>query len=122
MIVLALMVLAGGFKILTMKSAGGPGGGVTIAQQGRLGAGSVGGVGGGPIVSAIAVKRHTFVDTIEVLGVAKGIQSVTLAAAATQLVERVRFSDGQYVQRGAILVELKDTEQGAGVTQRPRRG
>ena len=67
------------------------------------------------------MKTHTFVDTIEVLGVAKGIQSVTLAAAATQLVERVRFSDGQYVQRGAILVELKDTEQGAGVTQAEAR-
>jgi membrane fusion protein (multidrug efflux system) len=51
----------------------------------------------------------------------KGRQSVTLTAAATQLVQRVRFSDGQAVTKGAILVELRDTEQDAGVGQAKAR-
>jgi membrane fusion protein (multidrug efflux system) len=63
------------------------------------------------------VETRAFVDAIEVLGVAKGRQSVTLSAAATQLVEKVNFRDGQAVPRGAILVELRDTEQSAGLEQ-----
>ena len=55
------------------------------------------------------------------LGVAKGRQSVTLTAAATQLIDRVRFVDGQHVERGAVLVELKDTEQDAGTAQAQAR-
>jgi membrane fusion protein (multidrug efflux system) len=67
------------------------------------------------------VQPRAFQDTIEVLGVAKGRQSVTLTAAATQLVDRVRFRDGQHVAKGAILVELKDTEQDAGTAQAQAR-
>ena len=125
LVVLALMVVTGGLKVLTKKSGGegGPGGPAAIAQ-GKSGAGGPGGPGGrrggfgGPtMVSVAVVQPRAFQDTIEVLGVAKGRQSVTLTAAATQLVERVRFSDGQRVPRGAVLVELKDTEQDAGIAQ-----
>ncbi|MDP1987080.1 efflux RND transporter periplasmic adaptor subunit, partial [Phenylobacterium sp.] len=75
------------------------------------------GPGGGVPVAATAVSTRNFNDTVELLGVAKGRQSVTLTAAATQLVERVRFTDGQFVSRGDVLVELKDAEQNAGVEQ-----
>src|SRR5690349_18218377 len=54
---------------------------------------------------------------LEVLGVAKGRQSVTLTAATTQLVDKVRFADGQAVKKGAVLIELKNTEQDAGLAQ-----
>jgi membrane fusion protein (multidrug efflux system) len=67
------------------------------------------------------VQPHAFQDEIEVLGVAKGRQSVTLTAATSQLVERVRFSDGQTVSRGAVLIELKNTEQNAGLDQAQAR-
>jgi membrane fusion protein (multidrug efflux system) len=53
--------------------------------------------------------------------VAKGRQSVTLTAATTQLVDRVRFTDGQRVARGAVLVELRATEQDAGIVQAEAR-
>ena len=46
---------------------------------------------------------------------------MTLTAATTQLVERVRFVDGQRVARGQVLVELKDTEQDAGLAQAEAR-
>lgn len=127
LVVLALMVVAGGYKMLVKKS-GGEGGPPGMAQ-GKAGGGpggaggrrGAGGFGGPTMVSVAVVQPRVFEDTIEVLGVAKGRQSVTLTAAATQLVERVRFSDGQRVPRGAVLVELKDTEQDAGLAQAEAR-
>jgi membrane fusion protein (multidrug efflux system) len=126
-VVLGLMVVAGGFKVLTKKSAVG-GAGAAAAQTpggggaaGARGAAGRRGFGGPPMVSVATVQPRTFEDTIEVLGVAKGRQSVTLTAATTQLVDRVRFVDGQQVKRGAILVELKDTEQDAGTAQAEAR-
>jgi membrane fusion protein (multidrug efflux system) len=125
LLILVLMVVAGGLKLATAKSAGGPsgpGGGQERAMQGAGPGAHRGGPGGGrgggaPDVSVTTVQPRSFVDTIEVLGVAKGRQSVTLTAATTQLVERVRFTDGQAVPRGAVLVELKATEQDAGIAQ-----
>ncbi|ACG77600.1 secretion protein HlyD [Phenylobacterium zucineum HLK1] len=87
-----------------MKGPGGGGGGFGATQ-----------------VSVTPVQPRAFTDTIEVLGVAKGRQSVTLTAAATQLVERVHFTDGQQVSRGAVLVELRNTEQSAGIAQAEAR-
>jgi len=128
LVVLAVMVVAGGMKMLAKKNgAGGPGGPAAVAQGNAGGAGSAGarrgagGFGGPTMVSVAVVQPRAFEDTIEVLGVAKGRQSVTLTAAATQLVERVRFTDGQRVPRGAVLVELKDTEQDAGIAQAEAR-
>jgi membrane fusion protein (multidrug efflux system) len=130
LVVLLLMLVAGGFKLMTRETAGpgGPGGGPAMAGKGGPGGG--GGQRGGPggpggrgatQVSVATIAPRAFLDSLEVLGVAKGRQSVTLTAATTQLVERVRFSDGQSVARGAILVELKDTEQDAGLVQAQAR-
>lgn len=106
LVILGLMVVVGGLRM--GFGAAGPQGG---------GPGGPGGPGGGVPVAATLAQTRTFNDTVELLGVAKGRQSVTLTAAATQLVERVRFTDGQYVAEGAVLVELKDAEQNAGVEQ-----
>jgi membrane fusion protein (multidrug efflux system) len=65
----------------------------------------------------MAAPMHTFTDRIDVLGVAKGRQSVTLTSNTTQLVTAVRFRDGQTVSRGQVLVELRAVEQDAGVDQ-----
>ncbi|MEW5683884.1 MAG: efflux RND transporter periplasmic adaptor subunit [Pseudomonadota bacterium] len=131
LVVLAVMVVAGGYKVLAKKSGGGAGGPAAMAQGGGGQGGGQGGapggarragaLGGPTLVSVAVVQPRAFQDTIEVLGVAKGRQSVTLTAAATQLVDRVRFADGQRVQRGAVLVELRATEQDAGVVQAEAR-
>lgn len=131
-LVLAVMVVVGGLKVLSKAGgdAGGAGGPGAMAQgKGGPGGGAGGpggrrgggGFGGPTMVSVAVVQPRVFEDTIEVLGVAKGRQSVTLTAAATQLVDRVRFADGQRVPRGAVLVELRDTEQNAGVAQAEAR-
>jgi membrane fusion protein (multidrug efflux system) len=123
--VLVLMVVVGGLKLVSAKHAG-PGGAGGAAQQGGPQGGGAGGgrrggpggFGGGPTqVSVALIAPRTFADEIEVLGVAKGRQSVTLTAATTQLVDRVHFADGQSVPRGAVLVELKNTEQDASLVQ-----
>jgi membrane fusion protein (multidrug efflux system) len=61
------------------------------------------------------VQPRQFTDSVEVLGVAKGRQSVTITAATTQLVEKVHFTDGQNVRKGSVLISLKNTEQDAGL-------
>ncbi|MBW8815607.1 MAG: efflux RND transporter periplasmic adaptor subunit [Caulobacterales bacterium] len=129
LVVLVVMAVVGGLKLATAKHAdagggpqasaqgGGPGGGGRGGAGGGRGGGGPGGFGGAAAVSLISVQPHTFTDAIEVLGVAKGRQSVTLTAAASQLVQAVRFTDGQAVKKGAVLVELKNTEQDAGTAQ-----
>lgn len=121
------MAVAGAWKLTFGKKEGpgGPGGGQAMAAQkgggGQGGGRRGGGMGGPPPVSVAVVANKTFVDSIDVIGVAKGRQSVTLTAATTQLVQNVRFTDGQSVAKGAILVELKDTEQNAGLAQAQAR-
>ena len=120
LILLLIMVLVGGLKLAAGKSdKGGPGTGAAAAQQGG---GRPGGGRGGPSpVSMVLVERHSFTDTLDLLGVAKGRQSVTLSAAATQLVSRVRFTPGDAVSQGQVLVELKSAEQDAGMAQAQAR-
>jgi membrane fusion protein (multidrug efflux system) len=118
LVVLIVMVVAGGLKMSAGgKGPGGPGGQAGAGGPGGPGGGRGGFGGGPPQVSVAIIQPHVFQDEIEVLGVAKGRQSVTLTAATSQLVERVRFSDGQAVARGAVLIELKNTEQDAGLAQ-----
>jgi len=103
--VVLLMVLAAGLKIAFGKdeTEGGPSGGR-------------GGPGGRaqPVAVAVVTPRP-FSDSIEVLGVAKGRESLTVTSATTELVTRVMFRDGQFVRKGAPLVELQSREEDAGI-------
>jgi membrane fusion protein (multidrug efflux system) len=120
LVLLVLMGVAGGLKLMGSKAgaggAGGPGGDGG-RSGGAAGHGGGGGFGGPAIVSAAVIQPRVFQDDLEVLGVAKGRRSVTLTAATTQLIDKVRFSDGQSVRQGAVLVELRTTEQDAGIAQ-----
>ncbi|MDB5417914.1 MAG: secretion protein HlyD [Phenylobacterium sp.] len=124
LVLLVIMGVAGGLKLAGSKAGAGgaPGpaagqGGAGGRGGGAAGRGGGGGFGGPTIVSAAVVQPRIFQDDLEVLGVAKGRRSVTLTAATTQLIDKVRFSDGQSVRQGAVLVELKTTEQDAGIAQ-----
>lgn len=125
--VLVVMIVAGGLKLAAPKGPGGTAAAATApggrgpGGPGGPGRGGRGGFGGPVMVSAAVVQPRVFGDALEVLGVAKGRRSVTLTAATTQLVEKVRFTDGQSVRQGAILVELKNTEQNAGTAQAQAR-
>lgn len=99
-----MMVLAAGLKLAFGKDGkedgpggrGGPGG---RAQQ----------------VSQVVVAPRAFSDTIEVLGIAKGRQSLVVTSSSTELITRVLFRDGQAVLKGQPLVELQAREEEAGV-------
>ncbi len=69
------------------------------------------------LVSAASPAMRAFVDNVEVLGVAKGQQSVTVTSSATELVTGVHFKDGAHVRKGQVLVDLKAQEQDAGIAQ-----
>jgi membrane fusion protein (multidrug efflux system) len=66
-------------------------------------------------VTPITVTPRTFTNRIEVLGVAKGRESLTVTSSTTELITRVLFRDGQWVKKGQALVELQAREEQAGV-------
>ena len=102
---------------------GAPGGtpGGAGATGGRGGAGAPGGRGGagrgGVAITPATIYPHTLADRLQVLGVAKGRQSITVTSSAAELVEAVRFRPGDRVAANQVLLELKRTEEDAGVIQ-----
>ncbi len=69
---------------------------------------------GAPVtVVAETVERRTVAETVEALGTALARESVTLTANLTDTVRRVNFQDGDYVEAGAVLVELTNEEEQA---------
>lgn len=86
--------------------AGGPGGG-------RGGPG--GGPGGGrpATVTAGTVAPHVFTDSVEAVGTAFANESVEITANVTERIKAIRFSDGAFVRRGDVLVELSAAEESA---------
>lgn len=115
---LALMLVLGGFRLIfpaaSQDSGGPPGAAAAQGPAGKAGGRPGGGGMAAPVTPATATTR-TFADRIEVLGVAKGRQSVTITSNATELVTRVRFRDGQYVAKGAILADLQASEEDASI-------
>lgn len=98
------MALAAGLKFAFGKDdkGGGPGG--------------PGGSGGRPQqVSQVMVASRPFSDTIEVLGTAKGRESLVVTSSTTELITRVLFRDGETVAKGQPLVELQAREEEAGI-------
>jgi len=66
-----------------------------------------------PVVTVEPARVETLSETIEALGTALANESVTLAAKVTDTVSAVDFEDGDYVEAGAILVQLTNREEEA---------
>lgn len=58
------------------------------------------------LVTAGTVERVEWQDEIQALGTAQANESVTLTAKVTETVTRINFEDGDYVEAGAVLVDL----------------
>jgi membrane fusion protein, multidrug efflux system len=69
-------------------------------------------MGGGPVIPVVAVpaRLERLSLEIEALGTARARESVDITAKVSNQVTAVRFTEGQQVSRGAVLVEL-DGEQ-----------
>lgn len=100
-----LMLVVGGFKL-------------AFADKESKGAG---GGGRATNVSQMAVGERAFTDRVEVLGAAKGRQSVTITSNTPELITAVHFRDGQAVSRGQVLVTLKADQEDAGVSEAKAR-
>jgi membrane fusion protein, multidrug efflux system len=116
---LAVMVVLGvarrAFGTNAQPGAGGAGGGPPAAAGKSGGARGPGGPGGGALVTPAVVRPHVFTEAVDVLGVARGRQSVTITSSTTELVTKVRFRDGQQVTKGAVLVDLQAGEEEADI-------
>lgn len=94
-------------------AAGAPPGG----PMGKAGPGGRRGFAGAAAVAPAVVGVRPFADRLEVLGVAKGRESVTLTSNTTEMVDEVRFRPGQKVSKGQVLIELRQTEEDANIMQ-----
>ncbi|HUL82069.1 MAG TPA: efflux RND transporter periplasmic adaptor subunit [Gammaproteobacteria bacterium] len=70
-----------------------------------------------PLVTVSRVKKGQVYDTVEALGTAQANESVTINAKVTDTVRRVNFSDGDYVESGAVLAELTNQEEEASLAE-----
>jgi len=66
-----------------------------------------------PVVTVEPARFDILTETIEALGTAVANESVVLAAKVTDTVRSVDFEDGDYVEAGAILVQLTNREEEA---------
>ncbi len=102
------------------------GGGVYYwqSQQSAAPAGAGGGFGRGgggfggrqqaaPLVRVQPVEREQLFDTIDAIGTASANESLIVTAKVTDTVSAVDFEDGDYVEAGAVLVQLTNREEEA---------
>jgi membrane fusion protein (multidrug efflux system) len=75
---------------------------------------------GGPRTTAVITATVTiseFIDETEALGTAKSNEAVDITAKSTNRVVAIRFREGEYVQQGAVIVELDGVEARANLAQ-----
>ena len=101
---LGLMVLVGAARLLLVGGQG---------AEAKTGAGAARTV----FIAEAPVQLRQFSNRIEVLGVAKARQSVTLTADATELLLKIYFRSGDHVRQGQVLAQLNAREQNANIGQ-----
>jgi membrane fusion protein (multidrug efflux system) len=92
------------------------------AAAGQRPSGAPGGFAGrgaqqAPLVTAALVTRDQVYDVVEALGTAQANESVTLTAKVSDTVRRVNFEDGDYVEKGSVLIELTNQEEEAALAE-----
>jgi membrane fusion protein (multidrug efflux system) len=87
---------------------GPPGPSMTGGKPGAAAGKPGGGAGGGPIIPVVATPariEHLSLE-VEALGTARASESVDVTAKVSNLVTAIRFTEGQQVRQGDVLVEL----------------
>ncbi|HVS22706.1 MAG TPA: efflux RND transporter periplasmic adaptor subunit [Gammaproteobacteria bacterium] len=113
----AVWYFAGGnAKFFAAGPQAGGAAGAGFPGGGRPGAGGFG-ASQPPLVTVSRVKKDRVYDTVEALGTAQANESVTINAKVTDTVRHVNFSDGDYVDAGAVLAELTNQEEEASLAE-----
>ena len=74
------------------------------------GVGARAGLGGSVAVIAATVRTERLASQINALGTARANEAIELTSKTSNIVTGVRFSDGQRVQLGQVLVELDSAQ------------
>lgn len=114
----AVALLCAGWAIYSSKhppaAAGGSGGGRPGAPAGAGRPQGGPGAGGAPIlVVAKPARTETLSVAIEALGTTNANESVDVTAKVSNLVTAIRFTDGQQVSAGDVMVELDHAQASA---------
>lgn len=93
---------------------GAGGAGPRTGNAGRPGGGS-GGAGGPPpvVVVTTTLQESSFADAVEALGTAKANESVNITAKTANRIVSIKFTEGQQVRKGDVLLELDGVEASA---------
>ncbi len=75
------------------------------------GSGFRGGFGAAPVVGLSTVEMQVLADEIESVGTSVANESLDLTAKVTETVFNVNFEDGDYVEKGKVLVELVNADE-----------
>jgi membrane fusion protein (multidrug efflux system) len=101
--------------VATGPAARGPGG---APGGGRPGGGFAGRPAADPPLVSVGRAHHEqLYDVVQALGTAQANESVTLTAKVQDTVRRVNFEDGDYVEQGAVLLELTNQEEEAALAE-----
>ncbi|MCB9030787.1 MAG: efflux RND transporter periplasmic adaptor subunit [Deltaproteobacteria bacterium] len=72
-------------------------------------------------VIAYKVNEESLNDQIESLGTLRANEVVDLTASVTDTITKIHFNDGQRVNKGDVLAEMTDSEEGALVKENTAR-
>ena len=75
--------------------------------------------GGSPLVGLTRVDLQVIADEVESVGTTVANESVDLTAAVSETVSRVGFEDGEFVDKGDILVELTNSAEASRLAEAP---
>lgn len=115
--IVATAALVGGGVYYWQQQMGGSAGAPGSAPA--AGGGGFGGGRGGfgnqqpPLVGVTSVRHDQLYDSVEAIGTTVANESLTVTAKVTDTVSAVDFEDGDYVEAGAVLVQLTNREEEA---------
>lgn len=82
-----------------------------VNEESAGGPGFRGGFGAAPIVGLSRVEVQVIADEIESVGTSVANESLDLTAKVTETVSNVNFEDGDFVEKGKVLIELVNADE-----------
>jgi membrane fusion protein (multidrug efflux system) len=82
-----------------------------VNEESTGGSGFRGGFGSAPVVGLSIVEMRIIADQIESVGTSVANESLDLTAKVTEIVFNVNFEDGDFVEKGKVLVELVNADE-----------